>query len=383
MRIFRPIFFILISVVLLLFQSCDGCSPSGRQSHRKQIQYSNEIPENKVSRKAIEPKSAREPKSKNLADLYEFYKSSVFMVYTSDGDNAYQGSGFFISGDGLALSNYHVFEGTAQGLEIIQTIDRKKFKVLTIIEKSKDLDYILFRVDVGSYLVKNPIPIENRNPTIGEDVFAIGNPRGLESTLSKGIVSALREDNTLIQTTAEITYGSSGGPLINMDGYAIGITTAGIGEANLNFTINLQKLKLGRYVSDFLKVTKVVDGDTFWVDDGSRKGLKIRLIGVNTPETVHPQKPVEFYGKEASNYVKGLLEGSKVRLEFDVSKKDRYGRTLAYVYLEDGRFLNADLIKKGYGQAMTVPPNVKFSDSFLELERKAREEKIGLWAESN
>ena len=250
MRIFRHIFFILISVVLLLFQSCGGCSPSGRQSQRKHIEYSNEVPENKVTSKAIKPKDASVPKNNSLADLYEVYKSSVFMVYTSDGDNAYQGSGFFISGDGLALSNYHVFEGTAQGLEIIQTIDKKKFKILKIIEKSKELDYILFRVDVGSYLIKNPIPIENRNPTIGEDVFAIGNPRGLESTLSKGIVSALREDNTLIQTTAEITHGSSGGPLINMDGYAIGITTAGIGEANLNFAINLQKLRLNRYFKD-------------------------------------------------------------------------------------------------------------------------------------
>jgi len=102
---------------------------------------------------------------------------------------------------------------------------------------------------------------------------------------------------------------------------------------------------------------------------------------VNTPETVHPQKPVEYYGKEASNYVKSLLTGEKVRLEFDVSRIDRYGRTLAYVYLSDGTFLNADLIKNGFGQVMTVPPNVKYSEKFLELERKARENKIGLWKE--
>src|SRR5690554_355240 len=83
-------------------------------------------------------------------------------------------------------------------------------------------------------------------------------------------------------------------------------------------------------LAGFLNVTKVVDGDTFWVDDGSEKGLKIRLIGVNTPETVHPQKPVEFYGKEASNYVKSLLTRRRVKLQYDVSRKDRYGRTLAY-----------------------------------------------------
>jgi len=134
-------------------------------------------------------------------------------------------------------------------------------------------------------------------------------------------------------------------------------------------------------LAGFLSVTKVVDGDTFWVDDGSEKGLKIRLIGVNTPETVHPRKPVEFYGKEASNYVKSILTGKKVRLEFDVDRVDRYGRTLAYVFLKDGTFLNADLIKNGYGQVMTVPPNVKYSEKFLELESKARENNIGLWKE--
>jgi len=136
-------------------------------------------------------------------------------------------------------------------------------------------------------------------------------------------------------------------------------------------------------LAGFLRVTKVVDGDTFWVDDGSEKGLKIRLIGVNTPETVHPQKPVEFFGKEASDYVKGILTNQKVRLEFDVNLVDRYGRTLAYVYLKDGTFLNADLIIKGYGQAMTVPPNVKYSEKFVELEKKARQAKVGLWKEEN
>jgi len=134
-------------------------------------------------------------------------------------------------------------------------------------------------------------------------------------------------------------------------------------------------------LAGFLSVTKVVDGDTFWVDDGSEKGLKVRLIGVDTPETVHSQKGVEYYGKEASNFAKSLLEGEKVRLEFDVDRIDRYGRTLAYVYLSDGTFLNAELVKKGYAHVMTVPPNVKYSEKFLELEREARENKLGLWKE--
>ncbi|MCS5488864.1 thermonuclease family protein [Algoriphagus limi] len=134
-------------------------------------------------------------------------------------------------------------------------------------------------------------------------------------------------------------------------------------------------------VIEFFEVTKVVDGDTFWIDDGTKKGQKIRLIGVNTPETRHPQKPVEYYGREASNYVNSRLKGKKVRLEYDVDRIDRYGRTLAYVFLEDGLFLNADLLKNGYAQVMTVPPNVKYSEMFLKLERKARGNKMGLWGE--
>lgn len=126
-------------------------------------------------------------------------------------------------------------------------------------------------------------------------------------------------------------------------------------------------------------VTRVVDGDTFWIDDGSPKGRKVRLIGADTPETVHPRKEVQTYGREASDYTKKLLTGQIVGLEFDVDKTDRYGRLLAYVYLKDGTFLNARLIERGYAQVMTVPPNVKYSDKFLKLQRKARSKNAGLW----
>ena len=131
----------------------------------------------------------------------------------------------------------------------------------------------------------------------------------------------------------------------------------------------------------YIPVTKIVDGDTFWVDDGSEKGLKIRLIGINAPETVHPRKEVEHFGKEASDYLSNLLSGKKVRLEYDIDTLDRYGRTLAYVYLKDRTFVNAELLKNGYAQVMTIPPNVKYSKEFLKLERIARQNKIGLWSE--
>src|SRR5690554_1022197 len=126
-------------------------------------------------------------------------------------------------------------------------------------------------------------------------------------------------------------------------------------------------------------VSRVVDGDTFLIDDGSEKGKRVRLIGVDTPETVHPRKPVEYYGREASDYVKNLLANQRIGLEFDVDTTDRYGRLLAYVYLQDGTFLNAHLIEKGYGQIATSPPNVKYVEKFQKLQRKARRKNLGLW----
>jgi micrococcal nuclease len=133
----------------------------------------------------------------------------------------------------------------------------------------------------------------------------------------------------------------------------------------------------------YYKVKKVVDGDTFWIDDGSLKGLKIRLIGVDAPESRNSRtKETASFGKEASDYLTTLIAGKKVRLEYDVGQFDKYGRTLAYVYLKDGTFINSTLVKNGYATVMTVPPNVKYADIFLKLERKARNHKKGLWSDS-
>ena len=131
---------------------------------------------------------------------------------------------------------------------------------------------------------------------------------------------------------------------------------------------------LSIFASNFYICTRVVDGDTIVVESIG----KVRLIGVDTPETVHPRKPVEYFGKEASNFTKKMVKGKKVRLEYDQQRKDKYNRTLAYVYLEDGTFLNAEIIKQGYGQAYTKYP-FKYLDQFREYEKEARENKRGLW----
>ena len=123
-------------------------------------------------------------------------------------------------------------------------------------------------------------------------------------------------------------------------------------------------------------VERVVDGDTIIVEGVGR----VRLIGVDTPETVHPNRPVEFFGKEASAFTKGLLEGKRVRLEYDQERQDRYGRTLAYVYLSDGTFVNAEIIRRGYGHAYTRFP-FRHMEAFRQYEREARDNRRGLWGE--
>jgi len=130
-------------------------------------------------------------------------------------------------------------------------------------------------------------------------------------------------------------------------------------------------------------VTRVVDGDTIKVDIDSIK-YTVRYIGMDTPETVHPQKPVELMGKEASAKNKELVEGKVVRLEKDISETDRYGRLLRYVWIQQNEgwvMINAELVRLGYAQVATYPPDVKYQALFLKLQRQAWEQKLGLWEE--
>ncbi len=123
--------------------------------------------------------------------------------------------------------------------------------------------------------------------------------------------------------------------------------------------------------------TRAVDGDTLIVDIAGVKE-RVGLIGVDTPETKYPQKPVQYFGKEASMFTANMVEGKKVRLEFDQNQRDKDKRLLAYVFLEDGTFLNAEIIKQGYGQAFTKFP-FKYREIFRRYEQIARIMKRGLW----
>jgi len=152
----------------------------------------------------------------------------------------------------------------------------------------------------------------------------------------------------------------------------------------------------GRFTIPFGKATdysnilvqRVVDGDTLVLINGER----VRLIGIDTPEMHHSDKlirdskrsgqdvrTIQSLGRLSYEFTKKLVEGKEVSLEFDVEHKDKYDRLLAYIFLKDGTFVNAEIIKEGYASLMTIPPNVKYADLFLELYQQARENKRGLW----
>ncbi len=122
------------------------------------------------------------------------------------------------------------------------------------------------------------------------------------------------------------------------------------------------------------KVIRVIDGDTFEIQGG----IKVRLIGVDTPEMKNKNKTIDCFAQEAKQKMEKLLTNQEVVLEKDVSETDRYGRLLRYVYLED-KMINDTLVKEGYARIATFPPDVKFKDQFLASERQAREAKAGLW----
>lgn len=143
-----------------------------------------------------------------------------------------------------------------------------------------------------------------------------------------------------------------------------------------------------RYDYSDIYVKRVVDGDTLLLENGER----VRLIGIDTPEIHESAKlrrdaaragqdeaAIKKLGQRSYGFTKKLIEGKRVSLEFDIDKRDKYNRLLAYVYLEDGTFVNAQIVKEGYASLLTFPPNVKYAELFSKLYKEARENKRGLW----
>src|SRR5829696_1976590 len=129
-----------------------------------------------------------------------------------------------------------------------------------------------------------------------------------------------------------------------------------------------------------VRVARVVDGDTIRVELPSGEEA-VRYIGIDTPESVKPGAPVECFAKRASALNERLVEGERVRLVRDLEARDRYGRLLAYVYrVRDDLFVNAELVRGGYAQPLTIPPNVAHAAEFRPLAAAARRAGRGLWS---
>ena len=128
-------------------------------------------------------------------------------------------------------------------------------------------------------------------------------------------------------------------------------------------------------------LVRVVDGDAVVVDIAGQRET-VRLIGIDTPETVKPNSPVECYGPEASAFTKHLLPAATpLRLVRDVEARDDYGRLLAYVYTSsDGSFVNLEIVRRGFATLLTFPPNIAHVDEFVDAARSAQQANLGLWA---
>ncbi len=153
----------------------------------------------------------------------------------------------------------------------------------------------------------------------------------------------------------------------------IGLASCSGSSPPLGSQVDLVKIVNG-------KIAHVIDGDTVDIDINGRTE-RVRLIGVNTPETKHPTKPIECFGPEASAYLTQLLpKGTTVRIERDVEARDRYGRMLLYLYLDsDNVFINLDLVARGFGTPLSIEPNTFHRNDFVRAAAQAETADVGLW----
>lgn len=165
------------------------------------------------------------------------------VIPSTDGKMTSQGSGFFIDNQGKAVTNYHVLDGgNLKNASILMPESNTSYSISKILKASKDNDYVVFLVNCQD---NNYIPVASKKPNVGDKVFAIGSPKGLQNTFSSGEISQWRGVNVM-QTTVSIDHGSSGGALINEQGQVVGITSGTFdskSSANLNYAISIDAIK--------------------------------------------------------------------------------------------------------------------------------------------
>ncbi|MGD1894400.1 MAG: serine protease [Cyclobacteriaceae bacterium] len=233
----------------ILLSGCHSCSRSGRKLDAQRTSL-RKMATQKVAPDTVAtyspPVSTAPRKEKSLTDIVEIAEPSVFVVYTYNrtGKRIGQGTGFFIEKQGIAVSNHHVFDKGESWK--IKTFAGEEYDVKRIIKQSEKFDYVIFQVKTESEV--DYLPLGAALPRKGEDIVVLGNPRGWESTVSRGIVSSIRkykgQRDALIQMDAAISPGSSGSPVMNQKGEVIGIATMQVKKCeNCNFAFNIALLQ--------------------------------------------------------------------------------------------------------------------------------------------
>lgn len=223
----RSVLSIFLVVLVVALSSCVAPSKKGR---RHQVEQSS----------SEESYDLPAPRGSKLSsdEIFRRFNPAVIMIFTTNGEQAFQGSVFFINTTGLAVSNYHVFKGTGRGLEQIKLANSDvAHHVTKVVYYSEEEDVIIFQTDCKKTAC---LSIARKKPAVGAKVYAIGSPLGLENTISDGLVSQWRND-IVMQISVPIDHGSSGGALIDEYGNAVGITTGTFDEnsgANLNVAVS-------------------------------------------------------------------------------------------------------------------------------------------------
>lgn len=184
------------------------------------------------------------PMGNSKEDLHSFYEKhlgAVFSVRTSDENGEENGAGFLISDNGIAVSNYRVFANVSQVKERIRLNNGREYRVAEIISSSKDLGYVIFKLKTDSSEVFPFLTVAEKAPQIGENVSSIGSQG---RSISRGIVTLLKNEDHLIETTAKLSPSNGGGPLLNKEGQVIGINLPSIARGELNFAIDIRILNL-------------------------------------------------------------------------------------------------------------------------------------------